>query len=217
MKTLGQHPVILATVAILAFVVLIIGRVAAQSRAELALAQASRQGGDDARAIEHYRRALRWSFPLGRQTTEAELALESIARASEAEGNIARALLAWRSLAGSLAATRFLYLRTDPARDKAKDEIARLLSLDRSAAIDAGLDAEKLAADHRRLLGDEPSPDSFWGTLLLLGFAIWTGSLVVLARTGFDSDGRLQWVSARGPLWGALAGFASFVLGLLFA
>jgi hypothetical protein len=196
---------------------LLLWRVASESSAELAAAHAYRQEDQLAPAVEHYRRAIRWSLPLSPNTVEAVSALESIAAQLEADGEVAGALLAWRSLAGGLAATRFLYSGSNPSRENASDQIARLMAMDRSAAIDANLSTEQLAADHRRLLSDEVSPDPWWGTLLLLGMAVWVGALVLLAWRGFDSAGRFRWAAARGPIWGALVGFVSFALGLLFA
>ena len=143
--------------------------------------------------------------------------MQSIAAQLEADDDVAGALLAWRSLSGGLAAVRFLYSGPNPTRDSANDQIARLVALDRGAAIDANLSGEQLAADHRRLLGEEISPDPWWATLLLLGMATWVGALAVLAWRGFDASGRFHWTGARGPIWGALIGFASFALGLLFA
>jgi hypothetical protein len=196
---------------------LVLWRVASESSTELAAAQAYRDDDLPLRAVEHYRRAVRWSLPLSPHTAEAVAALQSIAAQLEEDGDVAGALLAWRSLSGGLAAIRFLYAGSNPARENANDQIARLVSLDRSAAIDANLNAEQLTADHRRLLSEEVSPDPWWGTLLLLGMAIWVGALVLLATRGFDSSGRFHWASARGPIWGALIGFVSFTLGLLFA
>jgi hypothetical protein len=196
---------------------LVLWRVASESSKELAAAQAYRDDDLPLRAVEHYRRAVRWSLPLSPHTAEAVAALQSIAAQLEEDGDVAGALLAWRSLSGGLAAIRFLYAGSNPARENANDQIARLVSLDRSAAIDANLNAEQLTADHRRLLSEEVSPDPWWGTLLLLGMAIWVGALVLLATRGFDSSGRFHWASARGPIWGALIGFVSFTLGLLFA
>jgi len=196
---------------------LVLWRVASESSTELTAAQAYRDDDRPLRAVEHYRRAVRWSLPLSPHTAEAVAALQSIAAQLEEDGDVAGALLAWRSLSGGLAATRFLYAGSNPARENANDQIARLVSLDRSAAIDANLNAEQLTADHRRLLSEEVSPDPWWGTLLLLGMAIWVGALVLLATRGFDSSGRFHWASARGPIWGALIGFVSFTLGLLFA
>jgi hypothetical protein len=216
-----KHPPVRPGVAVAVVFVtlgaLLLWRVASESSAELAAAHAYRQEDQLAPAVEHYRRAIRWSLPLSPNTVEAVSALESIAAQLEADGEVAGALLAWRSLAGGLAATRFLYSGSNPSRENASDQIARLMAMDRSAAIDANLSMEQLAADHRRLLSDEVSPDPWWGTLLLLGMAVWVGALVLLAWRGFDSAGRFRWAAARGPIWGALVGFVSFALGLLFA
>jgi hypothetical protein len=202
---------------IIALAALVLWRVASEARTELAAAQAYRDDDRPLLAVEHYRRAIRWSLPLSPHTAEAVSALESIAAQLEEDGDFAGALLAWRSLLGGLAATRSLYTGSSPARENASDQIARLVALDRSVGIDASLSAEQLAADHRRLLSEESSLDPWWGALLLLGMAIWVGALLLLATRGFDLNGRFRWDSARGPIWGALAGFVSLVLGLLFA
>jgi len=217
MKLPPVRPGVAVAVVFVTLGALVLWRVASESSAELAAAHAYRQEDQLAPAVEHYRRAIRWSLPLSPNTAEAVSALESIAAQLEADGEVAGALLAWRSLAGGLAATRFLYSGSNPSRENANDQIARLMAMDRSAAIDANLSMEQLAADHRRLLSDEVSPDPWWGTLLLLGMAVWVGALVLLAWRGFDSAGRFRWAAARGPIWGALVGFVSFALGLLFA
>jgi hypothetical protein len=217
MKLVWERPGIIAAIAIVGLVALVLGRVASESRTELAAANTHRDNDRIALAVEHYRRAIRWSLPLSPQTVEAVSALESIAAQLEADGDVAGALLAWRSLSGGLAATRHLYSRPNPVRENASNQIARLVATDRSAAIDANLSVQQLTADHRRLLAEQVSPDPWWGTLLLLGMAVWVGALVLVAWRGFDSDGRFRWASARGPLWGALVGFISFTLGLLFA
>ncbi|MGB5365212.1 MAG: hypothetical protein WBM75_19740 [Polyangiales bacterium] len=208
---------IVAGSAIIAVLALLFGRVASESRDELAAARAYRQDDRPDRALEHYRRSIRWALPLSPYHAEAVSELESLAMEFEVEGDTELALLAWRSLSGGLAATRTFYSGSQPARERANDQIARLLAMDRSAAVDARLSAEQLAADHRRLLSDQLSPDPFWGLALLLGMAVWVGALVLLARSGFDSTGRLHWATARGPVWGALLGFVSFALGMLFA
>ena len=217
MKLARARSGIVAAIAIIALVATVMGRVLSESRHELALADEHRQRDRVELAIEHYRRAIRWSFPSSSITTEAVSALESIAEQLEAEGDVDRALYAWRSLSGGLAAIRFLYSHPDPARDNANEQIARLVAKERTAAIDASLSDDQLTADHGRLLSEAVSPDPWWGTLLLLGMVIWVGALVITAGRGFDSSGRLRWTSARWPLLGAMIGFASFVLGLVFA
>lgn len=217
MKTYCERSPTVAGIVSISLLGLLVGRVVTESRTELAAANAYREEDQAGRAIEHYRRAIRWSLPLSPYTAEAISGLASLATELEAEGDSLGALLAWRSLSGGIAATRTLHSGSDPERENANDQIARLMSLDRGAAIDAGLGTEQLAADHRRLLSEQGSPAPLWGTLLLLGTAVWVGALVLMARRGFDSAGRFQWPSARGPLWGALVGFVAFALGLLFA
>ena len=217
MKLASARPGVVAVFVLITLGGLVLWRVASESRTELAAADAYRQDDRLVLAVEHYRRATRWSLPMSSSTAQAVSALESIAAELEADGDLAAALLAWRSVSGGLAATRFLYSGTHPARENAKDQIARLLAADRSAAIDANLSMEQLEADHRRLLDGEIRPDPWWGTLLLLGMATWVGALVLLAWRGFDSTGRFRWAGARRPIWGALAALVSFALGLLFA
>jgi len=192
-------------------------RVSSESRRELGAAERHRADGRILLAVEHYRRALRWSYPMSSSKEVAGLALESIALELEEEGDPQGALLAWRSLSGGLAAARFLYSGEDPRREKADAQIARLMAQDRAPGIDAGSSEEQLAADHRRLLSERVSPSPWWGSLLLLGMTGWIVALLILVRRGFDSSGRFRWAGARAPLCGAVIGFVSFALGLLFA
>jgi hypothetical protein len=64
MKLVRERPGIVAVVAIIALVMLVLGRVGFESRTELATANAHRDNDRVALAVEHYRRAIRWSFPL---------------------------------------------------------------------------------------------------------------------------------------------------------
>lgn len=216
MSTLSERPGIVAIIAALAVVTAISVRVVSESRAELALAEAHHAAGDHRRATDHYRRTLRWSFPWSPFKSAAVLGLESLAKEREAEGDRPSALLAWRSLLGGLSSARFLYASRDPAAERAKDEIARLLSVG-APIIDANVSPEERAADHRHLLDQRIAPAPLWGTFLLLGFSAWLVSIYLLIQRGFDATGRPKWPSARGPLVGAIAGLASFILGLFFA
>ena len=217
MKTPRARVAFLALLSIVILTGIMLGRAVTSSRAELETAAAEHQNGQLAHATEHYRRALRWSFPFSPFRDEAVSGLESVATALEDAQDRAGALLAWRSIVGGLGASRFMYSRRDPAVEEAKDQIARLIALEGGAAIDANLGPDKLAADHRRLLEREASPHPLWGTVLLLGFALWIGSLVRMINRGFDPAGKLLWPSARAPLTSGFAGLVSFVVGLLLA
>lgn len=217
MRHLRERPWVLGALTALFFLGVVGVRTISESRTELAAADAYGQNGDAMRALEHYRRTMRWSLPLNPYPARAATSLQRMAEDFRDAGRIDDALLALRSIVGSSTATRFLYSTTSSQRQDAKDEIARLMAADQRAGIDAGMGAGDPEAAHRTLLADGPSPDPLWGTLLLIGFAAWIGGLVVTCSRGFDPAGRLQWLSARAPLSGALAGFVMFVLGMLLA
>lgn len=180
-------------------------RIVFQARGELASAEAALASNDDIRAVDHFRRTLRWSLPLFNHEDEAIAGLERIARSREVAGDRAGALLAWRSLLGGLESTRSLYGVADPAVKRAKNEIARLAV------------AKGEADRYRTLLDRDVTPDALGATLLLFGFSMWLASLILLIGKGFDEVGRLRLRAARAPVLGAIAGFASFVIGLVFA
>lgn len=208
---------IVALVTLLGLLALVLSRVASEARSELDVADAYRDEGRVGAAVEHYRRALRWSYPLSSVEKVAVSRLEVIAAQFEAEEDWAAALMAWRSLSGGLAATRSFYVAENPNRAHANLQIARLAAMEHRAGIDAGSSEAQVAADHLRLLSEDVSPDPWWGSLLLFGMAGWVGALAIVARRGFDTAGRLRWSTARVPVSAAMIGFISFVLGLLFA
>lgn len=217
MKRLAERAGLIAIVALTATLCVVAARVLIDARSELSTGDAFLAEGEHRRAIDHYRRTLRWSFPFSPYIGEATARLEGIAVEREAAGDRSEALLAWRSLLGGLSAARSMYGNRGRAASRAKDEIARLMAAETLHVDAEGGGPSDLAAFHRDLLDREVAPDALWGTFLLLGFAIWVGSLLLLIQRGFDASGRPKWLSARGPLVGALAGFTSFVLGLLLA
>lgn len=217
MTWLRGHPKVLGALVVATLFVLVAARTVSESRSELHTANRFEESGDVMRALEHYRRAMRWALPLNPYPARAARALRSMAKALEDDGRIDDALLAWRSIAGSSAATRFLYGSENPMREEAIDQIARLVGAHQRAGIDVGADAAGLAAEHRTLFEHGASPDPWWGTFLLLGFAMWVGGLVFTATRGFDETGRLRWATARAPLSGAVVGLVAFVLGMFFA
>ena len=201
--------------ALFAFAIVTTGRAYVESNTELETAGEHLREGRPTRAVEHYRRALRWSFPSSPYEAQAVAGLESIAQKSEAAGDRDLALLAWRSIVGGLHASRWLYSRPHPAVDRAKDRIARLHALGRPAGVDANLTTERVAAEHRELLDATRRPSPLWASVLLLGFGAWIVSLMLLVGRGFDRAGRLHGSRARAPLWAAVFAFGSFVAGLL--
>lgn len=212
-----SRAVVFGTCLVTAVLLVGVGRATTAAGGELGAARAADEAGERTKAIDHYRRALRWSLPSTSARRASISALSELGRHLEEEGDLPGALLAWRSLAGGLQSTRLLYTKEPPALAEAKDEIARLVAIGTRAPMDTHVDAETLSADHRRLLDQAPSPHPFFGALLLLGFGGWIFSLVWLIRRGFDDRGAWAWPAARWPALGAAAGLLSFVLGLLFA
>ena len=191
-------------------------RVALEAKREIASAQGCEQREDFRGAIDHYRRALRWSFPLSPFDPDAVEGLTRIAQIKEAAGDIPSALLACRSLLGGVESTRALVSRTPAEVERARTEIARLLVRGETAEESRNAHMED-ASVRRTELDSRIAPEPFWGGLLLVGFALWLASLVALIRRGFDEAGHPHWPAARAPMLAALAGFGSFVLGLFFA
>lgn len=205
MNRFAHRPGVVAGFLLLVVLFCIPYRIASEARSELAAAEAAVAAENQTLAVDHFRRTLRWSLPLTDWDDAAIAGLEAIARERESSGDREGALLAWRSISGGLASTRFLYGSPQAALARVKNEITRLAVPDDEAG------------RYRAMLDREIAPDPVGGTLLVLGFLGWLVSLVLLIRHGFDPLGRLHLQAARAPLLGAFAGFASFVVGLLLA
>ena len=81
----------------MALAALVLWRVASESSTELAAAQAYRDDERPLLAVEHYRRAIRWSLPLSPHTAEAVSALleaganvDAIARDGRTASDVAK-------------------------------------------------------------------------------------------------------------------------------
>ncbi|MEM7137974.1 MAG: hypothetical protein AAF500_15425 [Myxococcota bacterium] len=201
----------------LVLVVLVLGgRAWYTAQSEWVSGQAAEAAGRDAAAVGHYRRAMRWAFPFNAYPSRAADSLEALALRLEAKGDVASSLLAWRSIAGSEAATRSLWAASSSARrDRALAQVERLVARRPASptASDPGRDTVRATDD----AWSRASVSVAWAWVLLLGFAVWVAGLWMTATRGFDPSGRLRWAEARTPLTGALIGFAAFVLGMLFA
>jgi hypothetical protein len=202
---------------LLALLLLLAGRLWIQSRAELREAEAYREAGSQAAAIEHYRRAMRGAMPLNPHPERAAAALESLAEQCEAAADFDCALAAWRAISGSRGAVRWLGSVRDPLRAEADGQIARLLGAHGRVPIDAGLDQTALEASHRERLEHAVDEPRLWRACLLAGFVTWLCGLLWLIAKGFDPRGVIQWPAARRPLSVALMGLTAFALGMLFA
>jgi hypothetical protein len=209
---------LLKGLAIVAFVVFILVlRVVASARQELAEADASLAEGKVDSAVVHYRRAARWYAPASPYHVRALERLARLGHDAEVKGDIERALHAYRSLRGAIMATRSLYM-PEPARLAAANRrIATLMAELPPPGMDAGKSKAQLRNEHLALLETIPGPNMFWTCVLLLGFACWVSAAFVFSLRAIDEHDR--WVGVEARRWGALIvlGFGLFVLGMSLA
>lgn len=192
-------------------------RVVTGARAELAIAERHEQDGDVDAAIVHYRRAARWYAPLSPYHVQALSALGRIGQGAEQEGEVERALAAYRAVRGSILATRSFYV-PEPERLHAADRrIAALMAGLPPPQMDAGKSREQLEREHLALLQHDPDPKLGWTLVLLLGFSAWVAGAFAFAARAIDDEDRF--IRAEALRWGAVitAGFALFVLGMALA
>jgi hypothetical protein len=206
----GLRVVSLAALVLLTVVL----RVVISARSELAQADAALASKDLDSAIVHYRRAARWYAPLSPYHVQALQHLATLGSQAEAQGDVERALSAYRSLRGAILATRSLYV-PEPARlTAANQRIALLMAGLPPPGMDAGKSREQLRREHLALLEVVPGPNVFWTVVLLAGFACWVASAFVFSVRAIDDEDR--WVTKEARTWGGLIvlGFGLFVLGM---
>ncbi|MGB5812807.1 MAG: tetratricopeptide repeat protein [Polyangiales bacterium] len=202
MTQLWRRPWVVLVVLLGGLTLVVFARTLVESHAEVTLGDEYASQGETMRAVEHYRRAVRWAAPLNPYSRRAATALRSLAIALEEEGRLEEALLAWRSLLGSDNASGTPLSSPSGFRSEALERISAL-SPTPEASIEPSF--------------DRIAPDPVWGTALVLGFAAWLAGLAFTALRGFDASGVFAWHLARSPLAVAAAGFGVFVLGMLLA
>jgi hypothetical protein len=201
----------------LAILCLIVLRVLTSAREELAAADAAIEREDVESAIVHYRRAARWYVPASPLHVRALAKLESIGQAAERVGDTERALSAYRSVRGSIMATRSFYVPERARLTRANQRIALLMAEQSAPGVDLGKSKTQLRSEHLALLEREPGPDVLWTMVLLVGFFGWVASAFAFTAKAIDEHDR--WVAAEAKKWGALIalGFGLFVLGMALA
>ncbi len=205
-------PWVLSVSLVVLFGVVASARIVHESTTELTAAREALQVDQPMRAVEHYRRAMRWKLPLSPYPRRAAQSLEALAQQLEGQGRVEEAMLAWRSLAGSAAATRSIFAPTDPMIEKASRALLRL-SQTRGPGEPVTASVVRREAKPMRA----PAPHPWWSTCLLLGFATWVGGLVATVSRGFDRLGHLIWSQAKLPLSASILGFTAFVTGAWLA
>ncbi len=175
----------------------LVGRVVAESRAELVVSDAAFDQGELRASVVHARRAATLAPRLLPEQKRARARLLAIAVGAEAKGEHDVARLAWRSIRGVILETRTIGLLDQAELEVANDALARL------AVVDAAPErAAPMKARFAELLARDDAPRSEWGALLALGVVLAMTGLGWVAARGLTADGR--WVAR--PLALGLAG-----------
>jgi tetratricopeptide (TPR) repeat protein len=192
-------------------------RVIAGAKAELEVAAKHAQEGDTDAALVHYRRAARWYAPMSPYHVHALAALGKIGADAEQQGDVERALAAYRAVRSAILSTRSFYVPEEARLNAANTRIAALMAGLPPPQMDAGKSREQLEREHLALLERDPDPKITWTVLLLLGFAAWVAGAFAFSMRAIDAEDRF--VRAEAMRWGAVivVGFALFVLGMAMA
>jgi hypothetical protein len=206
---------VLAVAAVISAVLAV--RVLISSHAELTEADRLREAGEVDAAIPRYRRAAAWYVPGNPYREEALARLVGIGQAAEDEGDVERALAAWRGVRAAVMTARSAIGPRDRRLSEADARLAELMSRVPPTSADAELSAAARRARFARELAADPRPSPLWSLAVLLGFATWVLSLTVIALRGFDGEDRVRRRVVQAWGGGFILGFGLFVLGLLLA
>ncbi|MFW6051254.1 MAG: hypothetical protein ACODAU_08775 [Myxococcota bacterium] len=192
-------------------------RVVVVSHQELERGEALRVEGDTDAAVVHYRRAARWYAPGNPYVVRALDALAQIGAAAERDGDLERALFAWRSVRASILATRSVYQPHEERLALAEERIAELMASADPPPVDAGKGRAELKAEHLAMLKEHPRPHVGWTLLLLVGFVAWVGGAFAFASRAVDAEDRL--IRREALRWAAVVvvGLVLWVAGMALA
>ena len=200
---------------------MVVARLAQLGSRELLASQTASAAGDVEGATVHARRAAMAYFPGAAHVAASYRKLRDLAVESEARGDLAASLFAWRAVRSAALGTRFWIAPRDRERQIADANIARL-----SAAVRQGLvprqesgrgarDREASESSSAGLGGAwNPPPSGAFGLLALAGIILWLGALVRLAAKGWDAGGNLSILEAKRGALLAAGGLVAWCIGL---
>jgi hypothetical protein len=211
-----KRAIVVALASLAVLLVVMTARALLEARAETAEATLALKRGDVDDALVHLRNGARWDAPFNGYARDARARLEQLAAASEARGERARALAAYRSLHAAIMATRSFYTPHREQLARADDKIASLMASEPPAAIDAQRSEADRKADYLELL-EAHDPNPFGVLLAFAGFVTWVGSAVVFLSWGVDREGRILRAVAKRSVLCLLLGWIAFAVGLRIA
>jgi hypothetical protein len=208
--------VVIALASLAVLYVVMCTRAIFEARAEAAHATLALERGDPEQAIVHLRGSARWYAPFNAYASDSLLRLEQLAAASEARGDQAQALSAYRSLHAAIQATRSFYTPHAELLARADQKIASLMAREPAPPIEANLSEAQRKSEYLALL--QPHDPNTLGVLLaFLGFVTWVGAAVAFVSWGVDREGRILRAVAKRSVLCLLLGWIAFAVGLRIA
>jgi hypothetical protein len=202
---------------LLVALIVLVGRVAVDSRGALRAGEAAEQRGDRNEAIRQYLDAARLYLPGSSTVRRALDHLDRLARTAEAAADPAGARPALEAIRAALLGTRSLYTPHAARLPDVERRLAAAYAQLEDPRVDPGASLETRAAWHASRLARHPGPTVGYVLLALFGLALWLGGAVGFIRRGLDTGLRLR----RGPALASgiafVLGFALFVAGLRLA
>jgi hypothetical protein len=197
---------------------MVVARLAHLGSAELLASQAASAAGDVEGATVHARRAAMAYFPGAAHVAASYRKLRDLAVESEARGDLAASLFAWRAVRSAALGTRFLLTPRERERQVADANIARLSSAVRQALLPRH-EAGRGAHERESFSGDaggawSPPPNGAWGLVALGGIVLWLAALARLAAKGWDAGGNLSILEAKRGALLAAGGLLAWCIGL---
>lgn len=204
-------------VGVVAALLIVVVRVAVDSRAALLAGRAAEAAGDLREAIRQYQDAVRMFLPASPFVRGALDRLEALAAAAEKTGDRATERAALEALRAGLLGARSFYTPHADRLARAEPRLSRLLAEIEDPSVDPGASAPARAAWHAARLARRPGPAVGYVILALGGLALWLGAAAGFVSRGLDAGLRLR--RGRAIVAGLLflVGFTMFLTGLRLA
>jgi hypothetical protein len=195
----------------------VVARVLVAGRSELELGRKAAEARDDEAALRHLRRAARWYLPGSPYPERAMEALDVLAETAQARGDLRLARRAHEAVRGAILSTRSFYVPSRARLKAANSHIASLLAAEEGDAADPGKSPKERTAYHLALLEHDRAPSVGWSIVALCGLGAFLLGAVIFCFRAIGPDDRLDRRAAAICGTIVIAGFATFLLGLVNA
>ncbi len=196
---------------------MLVSHARAEGERELRTAESFAAAGKTDQAISHARRAAGWNVPYSPHVPAAYDKLIALARGSEARGDPAVALSAWRAVRHAALSSRWFAVSHEEHLYQADTAIARLSARQTAFAGIAAPPQDELQNTLADSLAREIHPHAAWAALMVAGFfALCTGLAQAVLRGAGGPTG-YTWPKVRIGAALAAAGAAAWAAGIWFA